>query len=67
MNLKRGFRRIYAVAAVSWSMLYIAYLITATQDLVGALVSVLGAVVLPLSLAYLFFFLIVPWIINGFK
>ena len=67
MNLKRGFRRMYAVVAVSWSMIYIAYLITTTQDLLSALVSVLGAVVLPLCLAYLFFFLIVPWVINGFK
>jgi hypothetical protein len=68
MNYERGFKRIYAVLAVCWIAVYIPYLINISRNngLPTTLAFALG-VVLQLTLAYLFCFRIVPWIIKGFR
>jgi hypothetical protein len=71
LKYEAGFKRIFAVLAVCWVAYFlwpgIAVIVLGGYIDVGPLVSRLAVAGIVLVLGYIFFFGVVPWIMEGFR
>ena len=69
MNYKVGFKRIYVVAVGCWIIgwCWFMYVVSTPEETRSDRLFGVALALLPPILGYIIFFVIVPWVIKGFK